>query len=141
VTDQYGDLPQATQLNELSGRVIGACIEVHRHLGPGLLEAVYEECLGEELTLRGIPFDKQVNVPVTYKGRELSARYRVDLIVNKSIIVELKAIETLLPVHKSQVLTQLRLTGLHLGLLVNFFVPRLIEGVKRIVNAPGLDLG
>ena len=94
----------------------------------------------EELVLDGIPLERQVNVPVNFKGRELSARYRVDLIVNRSIIVELKAIETLLPVHKAQVLTQLRLTGLHLGLLVNFFVPRLMDGVRRVVNGYGLDL-
>jgi GxxExxY protein len=131
---------RAKELNVLSSKVIGAGIEVHRHLGPGLLEAVYEDCLCDELTLRGIPFERQVSVPVAYKGRELGTRYRIDLVVNGMLIVELKAIEVLLPVHKAQVLTQLKLTGIQLGLLINFFVPRLAEGVKRIVNGPGLDL-
>ena len=131
---------QAEELAKLSGEVIGACIEVHRHLGPGLLEAIYEECLCEELGRRGIALERQVSTPIIYKGREIGTRYRIDLIVNGLIIVELKSVESLIPVHKAQLLSQLRLTGLKAGLLVNFFVPRLIEGVKRIVNAPGLDL-
>jgi GxxExxY protein len=131
---------QSPDLNELSGRVIGACIEVHRQLGPGLLEAVYEYCVCEELSLRGIPFARQVSIPVIYRGRELPVRYRIDLVVDRSIVVELKSAEALLAVHKAQVLTQLKLTGLQLGLLVNFFVPKLTEGVKRIVNGPNLAI-
>lgn len=131
---------KANELNELSRLVIGACIEVHRHLGPGLLEVMYEDCLSEELQLRGISFKRQVSVPVHYKGRELGGRYRIDLLVGNRIVVELKSVEALLPVHRAQVLTQLKLTGLQLGLLINFFVPRLTEGVKRIVNGPNLDI-
>ena len=132
---------QPAVINELSAKVIGACIEVHRHLGPGLLEAVYEECLCEELTLQRISFERQVSIPVIYKGRELQgSRYRLDLVVDRSIVVELKSTEALLAVHKAQVLTQLKLTGLQLGLLINFFVPRLTEGVKRIVNGPNLAI-
>jgi GxxExxY protein len=127
-------------INETSGAVIGACIEVHRVLGPGLLEAIYEDCLCEELRLRGIPHERQVATPVVYKGLNLGSRYRIDLVVKDLVIVELKCVEILHPVHKAQLLTQLRLTGITTGLLVNFFVPRLIEGVKRVVNGPGLDL-
>jgi GxxExxY protein len=130
----------ALALNELSGKVIGAAIEVHRHLGPGLLEAVYESCLCEELALRGIPFERQVMMPVVYRGKALEARYRIDLVVDQLIVVELKSVEALLPVHKAQVLTQLKFTGLQLGLLINFYVPRLVEGVKRVVNGPGLEM-
>jgi len=128
------------KVNETSGVVIGACVEVHRCLGPGLLEAVYEDCLCEELRQRGMPYERQVLAPVTYKGLDLGGRYRIDLVVNDLVIVELKCVEALHPVHKAQLLTQLRLTGLTVGLLVNFFVPRLIEGVKRVVNGPDLDL-
>lgn len=104
--DTDESLEKARDRNELSGTVIGACIEVHRHLGPGLLEAMYEDCLCEELGLRGIPFDRQVSVPVHYKGRQLGARYRIDLMADKRIVIELKSVETLLPVHRAQVLTQ-----------------------------------
>lgn len=132
---------QPAALNALSARVIGACIEVHRQLGPGLLEAVYEDCLCEELGSRGIPFERQVSIPVVYKGRVVpGARYRIDLVVDQSLVVELKSAERLLAVHKAQVLTQLRLTGLRLGLLVNFLVPRLVDGVRRVVNGPGLAI-
>jgi GxxExxY protein len=130
----------AHTINEISGAIIGACVEVHRYIGPGLLEAIYEDCLCEELRIRGMPYERQVLVPVTYKGLDLGGRYRIDLVVNDLVIVELKCVEALHPVHKAQLLTQLRLTGLRVGLLINFFVPRLAEGIKRVVNGPDLDL-
>ena len=101
---------------------------------------MYHDCLGEELRLRGISYEKQVAVPVRYKGMDLGSRYRIDLIMKKMVVVELKSVEIILPAPKAQVLSQLRLTGLNVGLLINFNVPRLIEGVKRVINAPGLDL-
>jgi GxxExxY protein len=125
---------------DLTGRVIGAAIEVHRQIGPGLLEMVYEDCMCEELSLRGIRFERQVQAPVVYKGRELGSRYKVDLIVERLLIVELKSVEKLIPVHKSQVLSQLRMTRLPLGLLLNFNVPTLSEGIKRIVNGSNMAL-
>jgi GxxExxY protein len=105
-----------------------------------LLEGIYHDCLGEELRLRNIAYERQVIIPVRYKGLDLGSRYRIDLVVNGVIVVELKSVECILPVHKAQILSQLRLTGLKVGLLVNFNVPRLVEGVKRVVNAPDLDL-
>jgi GxxExxY protein len=127
-------------INETSGAVIGACVEVHRHLGPGLLEGIYHDCLGEELRLRNIAYERQVVIPVRYKGLDLGSRYRIDLVVKGIIVVELKSVECILPVHKAQILSQLRMTGLKVGLLINFNVPRLVEGVKRVVNDPDLDL-
>ncbi len=122
------------QLNELSGRVIGACIEIHRSLGPGLLESAYEECLCHELSLQGLAFERQRPLPVAYKGIKLDCGYRLDVVVQSQIIVELKAVPELLPVHEAQLLTYLRLSGLNLGLLVNFNVAVLKNGIKRIVN-------
>ncbi len=119
--------------NRISEKVIGAAIEVHKHLGPGLLEAAYETCLCRELQLRGVPFAKQVEMPVSYKGEALDCGYRVDMIVDSRVIVEIKAVESLQPIHEAQVLTYLRLTGLHLGLLLNFCVPTLKRGIRRIV--------
>jgi GxxExxY protein len=119
--------------NELSKRVIGAAIEVHRQLGPGLLESAYEECLAYELQLRGIPFERQKALPLTYKDVRLDAGFRVDFLVDGKVVVELKATDALAPIHKAQVLTYLRLTGCKLGLLINFNVPLLKDGVKRLV--------
>jgi len=119
--------------NEISKQVIGAAIEVHRQLGPGLLESTYETCLAHELTLRELPFMRQKPVPVIYKSVTLDAGFRVDLLVADKVVVELKAVETLLPVHKAQVLTYLKLTGCKLGLLINFNVPVLKNGIKRLV--------
>jgi len=120
--------------NELTGEIIGAAIEVHRILGPGLLEHVYEECLTQELELRSIPFERQRRVRVEYKGRPVAADLKIDLLVDDHIIVELKSIEQLLPVHGAQLLTYLRLTGKQLGLLINFNVPVLHNGVQRVVH-------
>lgn len=120
--------------NELSSLIIGSAIEVHRHLGPGLMESVYEQCLCHELTLRGIPFERQKSLPVTYKGLHLDCGYRLDILVNNLVIVELKTVERIDPVHEAQLLTYLKVTGLWLGLLINFNVPVLKEGIRRIVN-------
>ena len=119
--------------DELSYKVIGAAIEVHKHLGPGLLESAYEECLAKELMLRGIPFARQVPLPIIYKGVEIDAAYRLDMIVGDLLILELKSVEDVLPIHEAQMLTYLRLSGRKLGLLINFNVPILRDGVKRIV--------
>jgi len=125
------------QLDELGERVIGACIEVHRHLGPGLLESAYEECLCHELSLLGIPFQRQVPLPVTYKSVRLDAGYRLDLVVAGQIILELKASDAVPKVARAPLISYLRLTGLTLGYLVNFHAYRLVDGVQRIVlNLP-----
>lgn len=113
--------------------IIGAAIEVHTQLGPGLLESAYEECLSYELNAREIPFERQKPIPVNYKGVQLDCGFRVDLLVAGLIVVELKAVESLLPIHDAQVLTYLQLTGCRLGLLLNFNVPRLKQGMKRLV--------
>ncbi len=120
--------------NFLSGQVIGAAIEVHRELGPGLLESAYEECLCQELEWRHLPFERQLSLPVRYKGIELDCAYRLDVVVDGVLIVELKSVATLLPLHSAQLLTYLRLSKRWLGLLINFNVPRLTDGVKRLVN-------
>lgn len=121
------------QWDRLSEKVIGLAIEVHRHLGPGLLEKAYERCLCHELELNGLRFARQVDLPVTYKGVRVDGGYRVDLIVEDELIVELKCVDTLLPIHDAQLLTYLRLSGLPRGLLLNFRVPVLKNGIKRVV--------
>lgn len=118
----------------LANEVIGAAIEVHRHLGPGLLESAYEECLAHELTLRGLPFERQVALPVSYKDIRLDCGYRLDFLVDKLLIVELKAVKSLEPIHTAQLLTYLRLKDLHLGLLLNFSEEVLKQGIKRVIN-------
>lgn len=122
------------ETNRLSHGIIGAAIEVHRVLGPGLLESSYEECLAHELKLRRIPFKRQVALPLIYKGVRLDEGYRIDLLVDHRVVVELKAVEHILPVHEVQLLTYLRLTGTWLGLLLNFHSPILLRGIRRIVN-------
>jgi GxxExxY protein len=117
----------------LTEAIIAAAIEVHRQLGPGLLESVYEECMCEELRIRNIPFRSQIELPVVYKGRETGGRYRIDLIVADEVVVELKSVERLLGVHEAQLLTYLRLTGKHVGLLINFNVSVLHRGIMRRV--------
>jgi len=120
--------------NVLTDKIIGAAIEVHRHLGPGLLETAYEECLCYELNQLAIRFQRQVPLPVRYKGLKLDCNYKLDLIVEDSVSVELKAVETLLPVHSAQLLTYLKASGIHVGPLINFSVPILTKGLKRMVN-------
>ena len=113
--------------------IIGAAIEVHKQLGPGLLESTYEECLCHELHLRGIQFQRQIDLPVVYKSLRLDCGYRLDLLVEDSVLVELKAVERLLPVHEAQLLTYLHLAHKPVGLLINFNVPLLKDGVRRRV--------
>jgi GxxExxY protein len=125
---------ETQSFNELTERVIGACIEIHRALGPGLLESAYEECLSYELSIAGISFERQKPLPVHYKNVQLDCGYRLDLVVEGKIIIELKAVESLLPIHEAQLLTYLKLSGLTLGLLINFNVAMLKQGIKRIVN-------
>ncbi len=121
-------------LDSLSEEVIGAAIEVHRATGPGLLESAYEECLCRELTLRNVPFRRQHPLPLTYKGVKLDCGYRVDLLVADAIAVELKVVERLDAIHTAQLLTYLKLGGWSVGLLINFNVPVLKSGIKRVVN-------
>ena len=115
-------------------RMIAARLEVHRHLGPGLLESAYEQCLCHELALRGLPFERQRSLPVSYKGILLDCGYRLDLVIDNQVLVEIKAVETLLPVHVAQVLTYLKLSGMRTGLLANFNVPVLKRGLRRLTR-------
>jgi GxxExxY protein len=117
--------------NDLTHAIIGAAIEVHKLLGPGLLESAYEECLAREFSLRGIRFERQKGVPVVYKDVKLDCGYRMDFLIDGNVVVELKSIESLAPVHEAIVLTYLRLSGCRLGLLINFNVPMLKEGIRR----------
>ncbi|HRQ66592.1 MAG TPA: GxxExxY protein [Xanthomonadaceae bacterium] len=114
--------------------VIGAAIEVHRELGPGLLESTYEACLGVELAARGLAFERQKTLPLVYKGHPVDCGYRLDLLVEDCVAVELKAVEALLPIHEAQLLTYLRLARLNVGLLINFNVKLLKNGVRRLVH-------
>lgn len=129
----------STAINELSGQIIGSAIEVHTELCPGLLESAYEVCLCKELSIREIPFRRQVPVPVEYKGTKLDAGYQIDLLVDERIVVELKSVETLTDVHKTQILTYMKLLDVELGLLMNFNVARLMDGLARLsIGAPNL---
>lgn len=118
----------------LSGIVIGAAIEVHRHLGPGLLESSYEACLSKELDLRGVPHTRQVPLPLEYKGLELDCGYRIDLLVDGQLIIELKTVDKIHDIHKAQLLTYLKLTKHRLGLIINFNVPYLRDGIVRLIH-------
>ena len=117
----------------LSGRIIGFGIEVHRHLGPGLLESAYETCLAHELELAGLKYLRQHPVQIQYKGISLDCAYRIDLLVEDTLIVELKAVDKLLPIHEAQLLTYMKLCGIRKGLLMNFNVSVLKDGIKRFV--------
>ena len=121
-------------INELSSKIIGAAIEVHKALGPGLLESAYEECLCHEFGLRGLSNERQKPLPVIYKGVELDCGYRLDIVVENAIILELKSCEKIEPIHKAQLLTYLKLSGLKLGLILNFNVALMRDGIVRIVN-------
>ena len=118
---------------DLTGEIIGAAVSVHRELGPGLLESTYEACMCHELGLREIPFRCQVELPVEYKGCHLDCGYRIDLVVDNRVIVELKSVESLSAIHESQLLTYLRLSRIRVGLLINFNVPILRKGILRRV--------
>ncbi len=119
---------------ELTKKIIGAAIEVHRSVGPGLLESAYEECLCHELSLLRLQYDRQRPLPLIYKGMPLDCAYRLDMVVEDTVILELKAVEMILPIHEAQLLTYLKLSGIPIGLLINFNVPVLTQGVKRFVN-------
>jgi GxxExxY protein len=119
------------ELNQLTEQIIGAAIEVHKAVGPGLLESAYEECLCRELALRSISFERQRALPVEYKGTKLDCGYRLDLLVAGSVVVEIKSVSALEPVHEAQLLTYLKLGGWRLGLLINFNVAVLKDGIRR----------
>lgn len=126
--------PGKQRLDEITEKIIGAAISVHRELGPGLLESTYEECLCYEVGQLGLNFERQVALPVCYKEVKLDCGYRMDLVVERSVIIEIKAVERLIPVHEAQLLSYLKLADLRVGLLINFHVPVLKSGLKRIVN-------
>lgn len=122
--------------DELTEKIIGAAIAVHKALGPGLLESAYEQCLAHEFFLSGVSFERQVALPVVYKSLQLDCGYRLDFLVEKTVLVELKAVENLQPIHEAQLLTYLRIGGWPIGLLINFNVPVLRKGIKRMVHSP-----
>jgi GxxExxY protein len=124
-----------SRANSLSREVIGAAIEVHRIMGPGLLESIYQKCLIRELTLREIPNVNQQLVPITYKGLTFTEELRVDIFVDQCLLVELKAVETVHPIFKAQLLSYMKLLNVPIGLLLNFHEPRLIDGVSRLINS------
>jgi GxxExxY protein len=128
--------------NDVTRVILAAAIEVHRALGPGLLESIYMQCLEFELASRNLRYVVQKPIPIVYKGMVLDASYRIDLIVEDLVVVDVKSVIALAPVHQAQVLTYLRLTRCPVGLLINFNVPRLMDGVKRLINAhPGGNRG
>jgi GxxExxY protein len=126
------------KLSTLTEKIIGAAIEVHRLTGPGLMESAYEECLCYELTQLGLTFERQVHLPITYKSVKLDCGYKMDLVVEDSVVLELKTVDQLLPVHTAQLLTYLKLSGKKVGLLLNFHAPVLTKGIKRLINDPSL---
>jgi GxxExxY protein len=121
-------------VNKVSGEVVDAAIQVHSALGPGLLEGAYKACVRYELLKRGLPLQAELALPVVYDGIRIDLGYRLDLVVSDCVIVELKAISKLLPIHEAQLLSYLKLSGHRVGLLINFHVPRLKDGIKRMVN-------
>ncbi|MDR9437217.1 MAG: GxxExxY protein [Thiohalophilus sp.] len=120
--------------NDLAGEIIGAAIEVHRILGPGLLESAYHECLKHEFRIRGIRYESEVPIPLEYKGMVVDQVYRTDFMVDNKVVIELKSLEEIKDIHKSQVLTYLRLTGRKLGLLINFRTSLIKNGIYRVAN-------
>lgn len=130
---RHRDTEMGLELEELSEKIIGAAIEVHKALGPGLLESAYEECLCYELGLRGVAVERQHPLPLAYKGIKLDCGYRIDIVVEGKVVVELKCVENLLPVHDAQLLTYLRLGGFKVGLLFNYNVAVLKDGLRRMV--------
>jgi GxxExxY protein len=130
----FNDDPDRKRLDLLTEKIIGFGINVHRALGPGLLESAYEECLCYELSEAGIGFTRQTHLPVAYKGVKLDCGYRMDVVVSDLVIVEVKTVERLIAIHEAQLLSYLKMSGLRVGLLMNFHVPVLKSGLKRIVN-------
>lgn len=134
VNSRFGERPlESARDSALSERVIGLAIDVHRHLGPGLLESAYEECLCFELKQNGVAFARQVPLPVVYKDVRLDCGYRMDIVVERQLVVEIKAVESLLPIHGAQMLTYLRLSGHSVGILMNFNSVVLKDGLRRFV--------
>jgi len=135
----WGMLTNPAGLNTLTHAIIGCGIRVHREIGPGVLENIYNECMQYELRQEGLRFDRERAVPLVYKGQKLKSRYYIDLVVEDRVVVELKAVAEIVEIHRTQVLTQLRLAGLQTGLILNFNVPILTDGgVRRVVN-PAAD--
>ncbi len=128
------EITEALKGNNLTGKIIGAAIDVHRQLGPGLLESIYEDCLAFELNSRRIEFQRQLELPVIYKGNKLKTGFRIDLLIERQVVVELKAVSHLEKVHEAQLMTYLKLAKKRFGLLINFNVPILTKGIKRILN-------
>jgi len=126
--------PEQARINSITEKVIGCAVEVHRALGPGLLESAYEECLCYELSQTGLKFQRQVELPIAYKGVNLDCGYRMDVVVEDSVIIEVKAVERLISIHEAQLLSYLKLYDKKVGLLLNFHVPVLKSGIKRVVN-------
>jgi GxxExxY protein len=131
VKSQLAELPRRTE--ELATELVDAAYSVHSELGPGLLESVYERCLCHELSLRGIQFEQQVVLPIAYKDLVIDGGLRLDLIVERHIVVELKAVEKIITVHRAQILTYMKLAGYRLGFLINFNVPRIKQGIERLI--------
>lgn len=125
---------EAQRINKITEEIIGSAIEVHRVLGPGLLESAYEECLCYEFSRCGLSFKRQIELPVLYKEVRLNCGYRIDLLVENLVVLELKAVEKVMPIHEAQLLTYLKLMKSPIGLLINFNVPAVRHGIKRIVN-------
>ena len=122
------------EINALTGEIIGAAMDVHKELGPGLLESAYEACLAYELSEHGMKVERQKPLPLVYKGLQLDCGYRLDLLVNETVIVEVKAVDILAPIHSAQLLSYLKLSGCKVGLLINFNVLVLKQGIKRLLN-------
>jgi len=127
-------MPALNQHDPLTERIIGFAIEVHRHLGPGLLESAYEECLCHELSSDGLVFRRQVPLPVIYKSVRLDCGYRLDIVVENAVVIEIKSVERLIPIHEAQLITYLKLSGIPIGLLLNFNTPVLREGIRRLTR-------
>lgn len=132
----HGDKEERSiaELNALTGRIIGAAIEVHRHLGPGLLESAYETCLAYELERRGLAVERQKALPLVYKDIRMDHGYRLDLLVERDVILEIKVVEQIAPVHEAQILSYLRFSGCKIGLLINFNVKLLKDGIRRFID-------
>ena len=131
---ESAEMTKKERLNRITESIIGAAIEVHRALGPGLLESAYEECLTFELMQRGLKVEQQKPLPVVYREVKLDCGYRLDLLVEEAVIVEVKAVDRLAPIHQAQLLSYLRLSGCKVGLLINFNVKVLKDGIRRVVN-------
>ncbi|MBZ5572816.1 MAG: GxxExxY protein [Acidobacteriia bacterium] len=122
------------RVNQVTGAIVSAAMKVHSVLGPGLLESTYQACLAHELRKRGLRVASQVGLPVVYDGEKIELGYRMDLVVENAVIVEVKCVETIHPVHQAQLLSYMRLSGISVGLLINFYVPHLRDGIKRMVD-------